>query len=208
MVKDALQNSPTMPTEGGALAFRQAKWRAGQIGRATGVPTTLHRLGIAEDVGRAIHDPNRALHDPRVQGMAERGLDWAVREHPEAVAAVGGIVAANAAVGAYGTYKALTGDDNGGEEGAPAEEKKQGPYNVAASPHLDSIQEIGLTQFHADRSQAVNGRRPAAARRLGTVQRSTMPRKVGPSNWYGPQGGYNAGRGFQQPDRRRDVLGV
>ena len=35
---------------------------------------------------------------------------------------------------------------------------------------------------------------------LGTVQSNTMPTHIGPSKWYGPQGGYSAGRGFQHDD--------
>ena len=39
-----------------------------------------------------------------------------------------------------------------------------------------------------------------------TVSSDTMPRNIGPSNWYGPQGGYSAGRGFS--GQQEEIEGI
>jgi hypothetical protein len=205
LIKDTLQGSPTVPTEGAGLGFRQAKWRATRVGSMLAAPAQARTI---EHVGLALNDPVKALTSPEAMSYAQRGAEWAIREHPEAAAAVGGIIAANAGLGAYGTIKGITGALEGDGEASGSEATEQAKQAVVPppSPHLDSIQDIGLSQFHADQGHAQAVRRPGQrSKRLGTVQRNTMPNRIGPSNWYGPQGGYQAGRGFRQRD---DVLGV
>jgi hypothetical protein len=198
LVKDALQKSPTMPTEGALLGVRQAKWRTQQVGRRAMLPAKLNRARQIEKVGvwgnRFLNDPQAALASPEVHGLIDKGINWAVTEHPEAVAAVGGAAAGIQAYGAYKGLKSLLG--GGGEEGA-AEEARP----ATGPPLPEATAQVGLMQFRADQTHATrtSRRRAGAPTQLGTVTRdSTMPSAIGPSNWYGPQGGYDAGRGFQQ----------
>lgn len=191
LVKDALQSSPTLPIQGAGLGYRQAVWRASQVGRRLSAPGRLH---TATRVGQILNDPVRALTSPEAQGYAVRGAEWVIREHPEAVAAVGGLVAASQAYGAYNTLRGLT----GGFEGEGEKEPRPAP----ATPEPDTAQAIGLQQFQLDNTRAtrVSRRRPGGRSRLGTITKTTtMSSEIGPSDWYGPQGGYQAGRGFQRP---------
>jgi hypothetical protein len=74
------------------------------------------------------------------------------------------------------------------------------PFEAPAMP--DTTQATGLMQYRFDRSHATRTtrRQPGEMGQVGTVTTNTqMPTQIGPSDWYGPQSGYNAGRGFQQP---------
>jgi hypothetical protein len=214
LAKDWIQGSPTLPTEGAGLAFRQSKWRAQQIGRRAMLPSRVNTARQVEKVGRIINDPQGFLQSPEAGGLIDKGINWAVTEHPEAVAAVGGALAATQAYGALKTLKGLTGGD---EEAAP---EHTTPYEVPDS----TVQGIGLMQFRSQttRSTRTSRRRPSAPAQLGTVSSdTTMPTQIGPSNWYGPQGGYTGGRGFVQPSaaprewaavsspsRQREMVGI
>lgn len=219
LLKDAIQSSPSLPTEGAGLLFRQAKWRAGQVGWRATMPSSVR---TATRVGQIINDPMKALTSPAGQDLAIRGANWAIKEHPEAVAAVAGVAALSQAGGLYSTVKGVMGgfEDKGDDAGAAKKDEPYTPYQQTDN----SVRSIGLQQFHLSntRSTRVSRRQPGGTPQLGTVQSDTMPKQIGPSNWYGPQGGYDAGRGFQQrsvtpsgplapleqPDRANDVLGV
>jgi hypothetical protein len=217
LAKDVLQGSPTMPTQGAGLGFRQARWRAGQVGRRLSAPG---KVRTAERVGLILNDPMRALSDPTVQDWAVRGAQWAVQEHPEAVAAVGGVAAASTALSAITTLRGLQGAFEGGdgEEATAAEtepEERKARPTPPESPTLE--QSIGLQQFRLDRTHATrtSRRRPNQMAALGTVTRdTTMPTQIGPKEWYG-KNGYDSGRGFQprslpplEQPKQHDVLGV
>src|SRR6185295_18187990 len=118
LAKDIIQANPTMPTAGAALPYRQSVFRATQIGRRLAAPSKLH---TAEQVGRFLYDPKRALTGQQGQDWLRQGAEWAITEHPEAVAAVGGVVAATQAMGAYNTIRgiqSMVGGGGGGEEEA------------------------------------------------------------------------------------------
>jgi hypothetical protein len=206
LLKDALQGSPTLPSEGAGLGFRTAKWRATQVGRRLAMPAQAR---TARRVGQILYDPKRALTDPAAQDWAMQGAQWAIKEHPEAVAAVGGVVAATQAMGAYRTFKTIKNLMTGGESDASGGEQKAAtPYQPYQMPET---QAIGLTQFHLDQTHAtrVSRRQPNSTATITTsTDDSTMPSHIGPSDWYGPQGGYNAGRGFQQPEQQKPKMAL
>jgi hypothetical protein len=218
LAKDIIQANPTMPTAGAALPYRQSVFRATQIGRRLAAPSKLH---TAEQVGRFLYDPKRALTGQQGQDWLRQGAEWAITEHPEAVAAVGGVVAATQAMGAYNTIRgiqSMVGGGGGGEEEAAEPQRP-----AFEQPAPTQAQGIGLMQFRADQTHATRtSRRRPGGTQLGVVKSSTMPTQIGPSNWYGPQGGYDAGRGFQQrpvtpsgplapleqPTAQREVVGI
>jgi hypothetical protein len=107
----------------------------------------------------------------------------------------------------------------GGDDEKPEKPDTYQPYQQADT----TTQQTGLMQFRLDAAPRTRAsrRQPGHAAALGTVDNSTMPSSIGPTNWYGPQGGYDAGRGFQQRSgaswgalpaleqpRPYDVLGV
>jgi hypothetical protein len=66
-------------------------------------------------------------------------------------------------------------------------------------PLTEPTQSISMQQYRLDRTQATrtSQRRPNQMAQLGTVTtNTTMPTQIGPSDWYGPQNNYTAGRGF------------
>jgi hypothetical protein len=86
----------------------------------------------------------------------------------------------------------------GGGDEEPQEQTAQ-PAPTTYTPSTE--QSIGLQQFRLDNTRSTRASRRTAGGRtqLGTITKdSTMPSSVGPSDWYGPQGGYESGRGFQQ----------
>jgi hypothetical protein len=198
LLKDKLAGSPTMPTEGPGLAARQSVFRATQIGRRLAAPS---KIRTAEQVGRFLYDPKAALTE-HGGDWARSAANWAIEEHPEAVAAVGGAYAASQAMGAYNTFKTVKsalGIGGGGEEQQEGASEEAKPSTGPPLP--EATAQVGLMQFRADQTHATrtSRRQPGRRTQLGTVTRdSTMPSAIGPSNWYGPQGGYDAGRGFQQ----------
>lgn len=80
------------------------------------------------------------------------------------------------------------------------DEEKEGPQPAPVAPPPTTEQAIGLTQFSLanTRSTRASRRQPGGRTQLGTITGNETPAQIGPSDWYGPQGGYDAGRGFQQ----------
>jgi len=199
LLKDKLAGSPTMPTEGAGLAARQSVFRATQIGRRLAAPS---KIRTAEQVGRFLYDPKGTLTGQQGQDWARSAAEWAITEHPEAVAAVGGAIAVSKAAGLANTIKSVRSAFGGGEEAAAEAVPKTKPepqQPAFEQPTSTTAQGIGLMQFRADQTHATRTSRRGRTPQLGTVVKdSTMPSAIGPSNWYGPQGGYDAGRGFQQ----------
>jgi hypothetical protein len=193
LAKDVIQNSPTMPERGSLLPYRQAKWRAQRVGSALSFPgqyrTTMR-------VGQILNDPKRALTDPSVQGYGMQAANWAIREHPEAAAAVGAAVAGSQIYQGYQAYKKIKGLLGGNDDATaePEKDKQQSEGQPVESFAPEPTPQVNPSQFDSG-TMATTARRPARARRLGTVD-TTMPTHIGPSNWYGPQAGYDSGRGF------------
>lgn len=101
----------------------------------------------------------------------------------------------------------------GGGEEKGEEKQPHKPYQQAAPEEIPGLQSFQLDNTHATRTSK---RQPNQQAALGTVTSdATMPSQIGPSDWYGPQSGYQAGRGYsrsgplpslEQPGRPRDEM--
>lgn len=161
----------------GSLA--EGHYRASRaIGQARSMVDLRGNLRAAADVTQAVANPERAaseLGQAAWHAYGDEAVQFAAKQAP-------GIV-----------KKAFGGGD---EE---PQEQKTTPAPTTYEPSTE--QAIGLQQFRLDntRSTRTSRRQAGGPTQLGIVTKdSTMPSAVGPSNWYGPQGGYDAGRGFQQ----------
>jgi hypothetical protein len=130
--------------------------------------------------------------------------------HPEQAAARGAQMAWNewgdeaigyaARHGGQGVVKNLLG---GGDDKKKRQEQSSSQYETAAPPDFTPT-EWNRTSSSTGFAQP-SRRTPTSDVSTSITTDSTMPTQVGPSDWYGPQGGYSAGRGFTQPDQQQEA---
>ena len=159
----------------GAGTFGELNWRANRTAaQVTGVRDLRENMQVTADITQAIAHPEQAGKELAQAAWHEYG-DEATR------------LAAKKLPGA--AKKGLKGDKD------KAEDDIYSPYEMAEP------EQIKLMEFRLDgtRNTRTSRRQPGAVTALGTTTtNTTMPSHVGPSDWYGPQGGYSAGRGFKQ----------
>ena len=151
-------------------------WRANRTAnQVRGVRDFRENMQVAADVTQAVAHPERAAVELGEAVWHEYG-DEAVQ------------LAAKKAPGLI-KKKMLKGDKD------EVEEAVHDPYQQAVSPQI-GLMDFRLDQTHATRTSKRRPGGPAQITR--TTTNTTMPTQIGPENWYGPQGGYSAGRGFNR----------
>ncbi len=170
-----IAGGPGLADEGARTAGSSLQTRLGQFQEGLASPRQLrNKIQVYANVTAAVADPKQAATHLAHAAWNEYGDD-AMRyawDHKTQI------------------MKALRGGDK------PAV-KAEHPFEPLEQP----TQAIGLQQNRLDATHntRTSQRRPNQAAQLGTVTtNTTMPTQIGPSNWYGPQGSYNSGRGFAQ----------
>ena len=162
----------------GSGSIAELNWRSNRTAsQITGVRDFRENANVAANVTQAVAHPEAAAKELGQAAWAEYG-DEATKlglKHAPGLA-----------------KKMFKGDKD------EVQDAVYSPYE-AAGP-----EQIKLMDFRLDgtRNTRTSKRQPGGTTELGTTTtNTTMPTQVGPSNWYGPQGGYSAGRGFrsQQP---------
>ena len=159
-----------------AVAAQRTMWRGRQVAKKT--------VGYAQTAG-SVQEAYDIAYDPvgYATGKAEAG--WA--EHGDEI---------TAQAEESGILDKVRGR-NKGQETSKADVEDESSYDPFQQTVATPVP--GLMDFRLDgtRSTRTSKRRAGGPTRLGTVTKeSTMPSQVGPSNWYGPQHGYQSGRGF------------
>jgi hypothetical protein len=176
-----IEGGPGLARESAQTAWSNASTRiagvqGGTLGRINQARQFSANVKAVGDVTQALaHPEDAALH-----------LGTAAFEHYKPQLE-------NAAI-KYGG-KALLHSVMGGGDKEEGPAQPYSPYTQAAP-----LEQPKLTDFRlgGTRSTMASRRRPGQQAALGTVTKDdTMPTQIGPNDWYGPQQGYSAGRGFQ-----------
>ena len=163
----------------GAGSFGELNWRANRLsGQATGVRDFRENVQVTKDLVQAAAHPEQAGKELAQAAWHEYGDE-----------------ATSYAMQNKGAIKKVLGmDEEKKRGGKDTAEKTYDPYQQPVAEPLP-----GMTDFRLDNTRSTKTSKRTAGQPtvLGTVTKeSTMPSQIGPSDWYGPQNGYKAGRGF------------